>query len=234
MQQKSFREIESPLSAFNNFQIDISDKLNHIIYGNTKLNQLTLKSELIFNADSIIIMGFCKLFDDRNVMKMQMLKPLDKEQLEIVAALESNFQTVETCYYQYIQLYNRIAKGYNDVPNKLLVDIINMIEQPKYAVILESTSFLIPFKTKMGARVEKNLMVFMDKFYSRFEYVIKFKQDSKTLFSYFIYKVLSSDLNENKSLENIRFLEYDLMKSGSVKIEDAENFIKNLFCYGNF
>jgi hypothetical protein len=234
---QNFREIESPLSAFNNFQLQISDKLNDVVYGPysriSKLNQLTVKSELIFNSDSIVIMGFCKLMADRNQMKMQMLKALNSEELEVVAALQKNLMLVETCFFQYIQMYNRIGFGYNDVPNKLLKNIVNMIEQPRYHDILQQSSFLIPFKSKVGSKLENDPNIFMNKLYNRFEYIIKFKQETKTTFSYGIYKVLSSDLNENKSLENIRFYESDLLHKAVVRMDEAEKFVLNLFCYGN-
>jgi hypothetical protein len=234
---KEFREIDSPLSAFNNFQLQISDKLNDVVYGPyskiAKSNQLNLKSQLIFNSDSIVIMGFVKLCLDRNDMKMQMLKALDKEELEVVTALQRNFIVVETCFFQYIQMYNRIAIGYNDVPNALIRNIINMIEQPRHHDKLIDSCFLLPFKSKVGGKLENDAQIFMNKMYSRFEYIIKFKPLTKATCQYSIYRVQSSDLNESRSVENTRYLEKDVLHTDTLKVDDAERFVVNLFCYGS-
>jgi hypothetical protein len=235
---KEFREIESPLSAFNNFQLHISDRLNDVVYGQYSRikapNQLTMKSELIFNSDYIILMGFMRLYNDRNIMKIKVLKEVSSEELEILTAIKRNFLQVETLLFQYIQMYNRIAAGYNDVPNGLLNNIVNMIEHQKYHDILLTSSFLIPYKSKVGAKLEGNDMIFMEKLYNRYEYVLRFQPDTKNQFIYTIQRVLSSDLNENKSLENVRFVENDVMHRSTVRIDDAERFVINLFCYGVF
>jgi hypothetical protein len=233
---KAFREIESPLSAFNNFQLQISDKLNDVVYGPYSRikspNQLNIKSDLIFNSDSIIVMGFLKLFLDRNEMRVQAVRSMGHEEMKIMEAVNKNFPVVETCFFQYIQMYNRIALSYNDVPNALMRNIVNMIERPKYHDLLEQSYFLIPYKSKVGGKVEGE-QVFLQKLYGRFEYIIKFKQANSVSFTYSIYKVLSSDLNENRSLENVRFLENDLVHQSTMRMEDAEKFVMNLFCYGN-
>jgi hypothetical protein len=234
---KAFREIESPLSAFNNFQLQISDRLNDVIYGPYSRvaapNQLNIKSDLIFNSDSIIIMGFVKLMVERNEMLVHALKPMGPEEMKIMQSINRNMLEVETCFFQYLQMYNRVCLGYNDVPNQLIRNIVNMIEKPKYHDLLTNSYFLIPYKSKIGGKLE-NQQVFMQKMYNRFEYIIKFSQNNSVSFNYTIFKVLSSDLNENRSLDNVRFLEYDKLYGSVVRMEDAEKFVINLFCYGNF
>ena len=227
--EKLYKEIESPLSAFNNIQLDIANTLNEIIYGEkTKVNQLTLKSHIIFESDSIAIMGFMRFIQHKDELFIKILKPINKYELDILTLINKNLPEVNKCFFRYIQMYNKIASGYDDVPQQL----INIITKSIINNNFDDTQYLIPYKNKIGKNLFKKENSFMESIFHRYEYIIKFSNDSKLYFNYKIFKVLSSELNENKSLENVRYWENDMLKTGTVTKIDAEKFIINLFCYG--
>jgi len=244
MNYVQFREVESPLSAFNNIQIQITNDLSNAIYGSEVLskipNQLNISSNIIFEDGTITLLGILKLILHKNEMLVKVLKPLNQQELTILGKVNEAHGIISASFYQYLQMYRRIAFGYDDVPTQLINTIVNGIETK---TIKSDKKFLIPFKNKVGTKLteeqegveDKTMYIenFLCNIYNRYEYVIQFEIESKTNFIYKISKVLSSELNENKSLENIRFLEQDVLKTDTIHIRDAEKFVVSLFCYGN-
>ena len=73
----------------------------------------------------------------------------------------------------------------------------------------------------------------MEKLFNRFSYVIKFNVENKQTFQYKFYRVLSTNLNESKSLENIRFEDIELLKENNLSFCKLQHFLVDLFYYGN-
>ena len=197
-----------------------------------------------------MLLDFIKLILHKNELLIKILKPLNQEELEIINNLHNNYELLSMNFFQYIQMYNNIAKNYDDVPTKLIETITKFIVEQN---LDENNCFLIPFKNKIGIKYDtylnddiiQNINVndekilspiknqYFNNVFNRYQYVIKFNFPNKTIFEYRIYKVLSSELNESKNLlENIKYLEQDMIKKGTLKKHQANIFVNKLFCYG--
>ena len=239
--------IEPPISAFNNIISDITQIISDIIFKRnfnnqselrmftalkhghnlTNLFNLAKEDKIFFVDDSIMILGFFKLYLHDNNMLVKVLKPgLTWEELSILSAIYNNYDLITQQFFRYIMMFNRITKNFDDVPTELINQIIKTIKSKK----VPTCSYLLPFKNKLTKNdVETNWDL-----YKNYEFVITFKLDkSKNRFSYSIIKVLSDEVKMSNSLEQIRYTEKDLIKTDTINFLDTEEFITQLFCYGN-
>lgn len=251
--KQSFKEIDAPIAIFNNIIHDITNnicqiinnkntnhKSNNNLYNINMINnkdknnifdKLAVNSSIIFVDDTILIYGWLKLYLHNQKMLMKINKPnLEYNDLRIINSVYNNYETVAQNFYRYIMMYNKIAFGVDDVPLNLIVTIKDEILKNSKNKQFNSTSYLLPFKNKMSKNDVENDW---NDFYCKYDFAIKFFYDNVNNFKYCIYKLSKSELNENRSLENIRYLESDIIKKDSVAYRNVEEFLKQLFIYGN-
>lgn len=226
-----YKQIESPLIVFNNIQLDITEKINTIVFGKSKVNKLNLNSLIIFDDKTITLFGNFKLLNNKNELYIKVLKPLNKSDLEILSKLYNNFDEICLCFSNYLQMYERIANGYDGTVSVNHVNNI-VLSIKKMKTLDENVRFLIPFKSKINDLVKENGYI-LQALLKKYEYIIKFYHTGKSQdIAYYIYQVEASCLDENKSIENCRYLGKDLMISGKIKNFYIETFVKDLFFYG--
>lgn len=239
--------IEPPISAFNNIIADITQIISDVIFKRnfnnqselrmftalnhghnlTNLYNLAKEDKIFFVDDSIIILGFFKLYLHDNNMLVKVIKPgLNWEELSILSAIYNNYDLITQQFFRYIMMFNRITKNFDDVPMELINQIIKTIKSKNTT----NCSYLLPFKNKLTKNdVETNWDL-----YKKYEFLITFKLDkSRNRFGYSIIKVLSDEVKMSNSLEQIRYVEKDVIKSDTINFADTEEFITQLFCYGN-
>ena len=173
-----------------------------------------------------MILGFFKLYLHDNNMLVKVIKPgLNWEELSILSAIYNNYDLITQQFFRYIMMFNRITKNFDDVPMELINQIVKTIKAKKTT----TCSYLLPFKNKLTKNdVETNWDL-----YKNYEFLITFKLDkSRNRFGYSIIKVLSDEVKTSNTLEQIRYVEKDVIKSDTINFLDTEEFIKNLFCYG--
>lgn len=241
------KQIESPLSSFNNIQIEITQQFEKIVFidkpdyvNNKNKSLLALNNLIIFDSNSITLMGFIKLVINpaNNELLVRISKPLDINDLSILNNIYKNWDIVSLNFFRYIQMYNNIAKNYNEVPTELIKNIIICFNKhlksfiPGSVLNKEIDNFLIPFKNKISNKYD-NDKHYIQNIYNRFQYILKIQIINKNTFEYKIIRVLSSELNENKNeLNNLKYLEQDLIKKGQLKNHQFNGFINKLFNYG--
>lgn len=241
------KAIESPISTFNTLISDISRTLSEIIFSSTQsknslqavskktkiyvdkaevIDKLSIDSQIFFIDDSIVILGIFKLHLVANKMILKVIKPgLGFDELSIMSAIHKNYDLVSQQFFRYIMIYNRISKNFDDVPMQMMKDICNLIYTHKFD---DKSIFLLPFKNKLSRLDIENDWDFYDKY----ELMIKFSHQSKNAFKYQIIKCVVSKNVNNTNLESLRYEEIDYLKSGQIHYSNTEEFIKQLFCYG--
>lgn len=131
-------------------------------------------------------------------------------------------------------MYNRICSNYQEVPYELINTIMKGIHNQD-SVILDRY-YLLPFKEKFNRlmledkKYDKDTEELLLNIYGRYDFCIKFSL-VKGFLNYKIYRLLSSLMNENKSLENIRFEDVEIIKSDNIQIQRANEFVYQLFNY---
>lgn len=224
-------KIESPLSCFNNFIEKISSNFNDIFYPKTKgLSQITLKGQLIFEDNSILLMGIFRLKLVDNQLIINVITPLNKTSANLFVLINDNWLTIKNLLSNYIMMYNKIAFGYDEVPNSLIKSIIDSVNNSELNVD-DSKMFLIPYKRKINHLYDTESNT-MENLYCRFEYILKIQKKTKNMFSFNICRCLSSELNENNSIENLRFDDIEVIKSNTLSLDKLESFVKQLYYYG--
>lgn len=239
--KKPMKKIESPLSAFNNIQIELTHEFEKIIFKtkkdykhNSQKSLLAMNNLIIFECDTITLMGYMKLILIHNELMLKIVKPLNIDNLEIINNIYNNWDNVSLNFFKYIQMYNIIAKNYDDIPYQLTDNIINSFNK-NIGINKELNNFLIPFKTKIFNKYDSENVNkhYIENIYNRYQYVLKLKMLTKITFEYQIIRVLSSELNENKNeLKNLRYSEQDIIKKDILKNSQIKIFITQLFHYG--
>lgn len=231
-----YKKIDSPLSAFNNITNEIVKEISDIFYNKIskdftkkhKGNLLAAESQIMFVDESVYMLNMIKLtydYKDNDIIVSILPRQLKRNDLRYVNILYENFDRISILFYRYIQMYNLIAKNFDAVPNALVLDIIHNIKSKKF-----DRTFLLPFKNKL-TKIDNLLL--SDK-YDKFELIIQFCDYPKSeKFKYNIWKCLSSDLDENLNIENLRYIEKELIRSGEIFLINIEEFVKQLFHYGN-
>lgn len=226
----STRKIESPLSSFNNILSDITKNLEHILF--PKKLKLAENNQIIFDNKNIIIMGYIKLGLLNDELHLKINKPINKSDQIFLSNLLLNWDNVSLEFFRYFQMYNNIANNFDDIPYQLVDSVISNINYCLRTNNNQISNLLIPYKKKISKLYDSD-KEYLVNFYNRFEYILKINIVNKTNFEYLVFRVLSSELSENKNeLNNLRYQEQDLIKKGNLKIHQIENFIQKLFYYG--
>jgi len=245
MNQK-IKPIESPLSAFNNILLDISDKLEMIYLGqkigidqnkNNTYDQRNLPkqinrnisfiNQLLFETKSITICNCIKLVCEHNKLGVKFIGIF--EDMDLIKITINNQKAIFEIFQYYLFLSSSIINKNTD--HEISIMFVNSI----YNQILDKTIdknqlFMIPYKTKIKKLYDPDKT--LDAIYNRFTYVIKFEIVSNSVLKYTILRCVSSELNESKSLDNIRFEDIESIKTGHIQMQNIQDFLVELFYYG--
>lgn len=219
-----YEKIESPISAFNNIIYQFIVELNEIfeIESSDINNQKT--SNFIFDNNSIIFFERIKVFYLNNKMQLMLLTPIHEKKMYILRTITNRFSDIANILYRYLYMLNSITNNYdlsisNGYINSIISDIKNKTYKDKY--------YSIPYKNKIFNEVETDKTV--ENLYNKFTYLLEFNNIDGNL-QYNIVRCLSSDLDESKSIHNIKFLEKEKIANGIVS--DIRKFLIKLMRYG--
>lgn len=232
----------SPISCFNNIQYQIYKNIFLVLYpeydGN--LSSIMSKGQILFLDNSIIIMNLFKLeIYKGNDIRVKVLQPLNHSQLKLLNNIYLGWDEIASNFGQYLVMYNKIANGFDDVPFILVDYIIKAIKEKNQEKL--NKYFLIPYKNKIKALYDiegisedecKSIRNICKNIFERYEYLIKFSIKSNHKFNYVLCRCLSSEMDEAKSIDNIRFEDIDIIKKDSFLIRNCDEFVKQLFYYG--
>lgn len=231
------KEIESPLSVFNNIQLQIAQTLSEVFYPgmNKKVIQLLAKNQLFFMNKCILIMNKFRLQQSSDgFMEIKILCSPKKNDLELLTSIHNNYEHVTAAFNQYIIMYNRIVENYQEVPYELIQTILKGIHNHDDVVL--DKYYLLPVKEKInrimfeGKNYSEDEKKLLSSMYGRYDFCVKFSL-CKGYLNYKIVKLLSSILNENNSLENIRFEDVEIIKTDNIPLMRANEFVYQLFNY---
>lgn len=219
-----YEKIESPISAFNNIIYQFIVELNEIfeIESSDINNQKT--SNFIFDNNSIIFFERIKVFYLNNKMQLMLLTPIHEKKMYILRTITNRFSDIANILYRYLYMLNSITNNYdlsisNGYINSIISDIKNKTYKDKY--------YSIQYKNKIFNEVETDKTV--ENLYNKFTYLLEFNNIDGNL-QYNIVRCLSSDLDESKSIHNIKFLEKEKIANGIVS--DIRKFLIKLMRYG--
>ena len=223
--------IESPLSAFNNLLLQISQKIENIYFPRKlKIEKISFINQLLFENNSITILNVIKLLYHKNKIGFQFIGIFSENMNLIKISLENQNELFEI-FQNYLFIINSITNNFDsDVSQKQVQSIFNQVNLRK---ICPNTMFIVPYKNKINHLYDnrKNDKT-LEKIFNRFSYIIKFNTIDKSTFKYKLCRVTSTILNESKSLENIRFEDIEILKDGCLTFDKLENFLIDLFYYG--
>lgn len=225
-----YKTIESPVSNFNNLITKLSTELDNIYNPNHKgkLIKLLSDNQLIFDSNSILIYNFIRI--KKNCIGTYVFnfeRDIDSSQLHLIEITLENIPILFDILNRYLFVVNCVTKNMDDsVSQKYIESIYNLVMSNQLTI--DNNCFLVPYKRKIRHLCDSDKTI--ENLYSKFEYIITFNKQMNI--SYSLMRVLSSDLNESKSIENIRYLEKETIKTGIINKDRFPNFLKELFYYG--
>ena len=221
--------IESPLSAFNNVLLQISNKLQHIYIGNE--NNISFINQLLFEEKSITICNVVKLVYKNNEIGLKFQGVFVNTDIieKTLLYKEELFQI----FKNYLFTISVATKNLDDgISQKQVSGIFEQINNERLDFD-NNQIFIVPHKIKIRHLYDeqKNDKT-LDNIFNRYSYIIKFQVINKNSFRYSLCRVISTILNESKSIENIKFEEIDIIKSDVLGLDKLKDFLIDLFYYG--
>lgn len=218
-------KIDSPMSAFNNFIIELGNEISNIydvdVY---KTNNC------VFYNDNILLFGFIKLIQKGNEIILKLTSEVNNKKFGLVRKTLDNFDKLSSIAFRYLFILNDIQKNYDDsVSAKYVEDFYNKVINLHKC---QSCHCLVPFKNKILKCYDKDSKEILSKLYNKFSYILEVYYKENNYFKCNLVKVLSSDLNESNSIENIRPLEKEILNSNVISKENIYKFLTNLMYYG--
>jgi hypothetical protein len=238
---KIFKEIQPPISNYHNILLEISNSINGIFdiaFDNLKIqsdiekakfNKLISGNYIIFTDTSILLFGFIEI---REVNKETVIKILGEivntENYSIVEIVINNYNKLRLLFNKYFFVVNILLNTYD---SSISTKTINTIFQTVMDAEIEKVNtFLLPYKDKILNSIDdKTLRNLIDKF----EYIISFKQKVNNFIEYKIQRVVSSDLSIITTIDNLRYLEKEVVLTNVVENTKFEDFLKKLYYYGD-
>ncbi len=221
--------MESPLSAFNNLLIQISDKIERIYIPDKKTKNILFINQLLFEEKSITICNCIKIMYENNEIGFRFYGLYINT--EFIQISINNKKELFEIFQNYLYVISTITQNFDeDISQKQVQSIFDQVMDKKTN---PNQMFLVPYKNKI-LRLYDNYEPdnTLDKIFYRFSYVLKFYESDKASFKYSICRCLSTILNEAKSLENIRFEDIEIIKSDTVSIGKLKQFLIDLYYYG--
>lgn len=220
-------KIESPLSIFNNIMLEIGNDLSNIynydLYGT---------NNCIFDNDSVLIFGYIKISrinDSKSDILLQFKKKLKESDFEIITKTIDNWKDIKAIVFKYFLMLDTVTEN---LDSSIKIDYVKSILRDVKKSNLHDKIYLIPYKNKIFENLDNHDKT-LENVFCKFSYVLNLMKTTKNYYKFSIIRVLSSDLNENNSLESIRPLEKDYLYEGTVHIDNIGKFLKNLMFYGN-
>lgn len=225
------QKIESPLSAFNNLLLKISDDIQMIYLDNCKekSNKLFI-NQLLFENTSITIFGCVKIYlKDENIL-FKFLGEFDTAKLILIQKTIKHEIQLKDIFSTYLFMVSNISKNFDDTISLKFIETIYSKVLKLSKTKQDSELFLVPYKNKIKHLYDENEPL-LESLYNRFTYLIKFSTTNK-IFNYKLVRVLSSELNESKSIDNLRFEDIEIIKENSLNLELLNSFLIQLYYYG--
>jgi hypothetical protein len=222
------KKISSPLSSFNNILLQITKDIEQIYLGNIETNpNMDFVNNLLFEEKSITIFGQIKILLKNDKINFKFCGEF--RDFCFIEKTTANKQQLEYFFQQYIFLIDSLTKNFdNSVSYKFIENVYNEI----VSNVNPQKIFLVPIKDKIKRYYDSNDST-LDNLYNRYSYVVKFiKQPNNRLIRYKLLRVLSSELDQVKSIDNIRFEDIDTIKDGNLSTERLPKFLEELFYYG--
>lgn len=222
------KQIENPLSNYNNCINEITEELERIYVGKTK--SMSFRHGLIFENRCITINGKIKLNIDANSeLHISFLGDYDIKELKVIKQTYDNINCINSIFNKYLFLANIISCNYDHTVSLKYVNTI-LAEINRFN-ILDTRKYTIPYKLKINYLYD-NKDKTLDNLYNRFSYVLCVVKTTDLMYKMSIQRVLSSELNECKSLDNMRFEEIETIEKTVVKKTNLDTFLSKLFFYG--
>lgn len=226
-------KVDSPLSAFNNILVQIGNELNNV-YG----IDVFATNNCLFLDSSMLLFNCIKILkvDDKICLKFSGY--VSEKNIKYIRITLDKFRTLKTIFNKYLFIMNDVRKNYDD---SVSVEYINSIIDDIYNdPNVHRKIYLVPLKNKIFENYDKTFdKPVLDKTLEivllRYSYIITFVNNGPVYVKYSLIRVLSSDLSESNSIENLRFLEKEVIKSGMLKKDDdLHTFLVKLLIYGEF
>jgi hypothetical protein len=241
---------DTPITTYNNLLVKICDKLNQIYYGGNSRNsrkgtkdvenQLILQSRIIFENNTIKLFGFMIIGYSTDLLtqgvKLKFIGDITKEKFQIIQKTLANINDIQTMIFDYVFTQNYLFNKYDDsVTHNQIMNIYNQIKSGKYLYKNNEVSqaigiFLVPYKNKL--RIDNNPDLFG--LLTKFDYGIEFIPITARQYRYNLKMLVSQELDESKSIQNLRYKEINTIKTGIVDVNDLMDFLQNLFYFGEF
>jgi len=227
------KTIESPLSAFNNLLLQISDKLEEIYLPNQKKcnsKNIAFINLLLFEEKSITISGNIKLVYQNNEIGIKFTGTFND--MSFIQKTIDNQIELYQIFQNYLYIVDSMSTNLdNTISQKHVQSLFDQIISRK---IDPNQYFILPYKNKINhlydsSKNDKTL----EAIFNRYSYVIQFSTENSQTFQYKFCRVLSTNLNESNSIENIRFDEIELLKKDIISLSKLQHFLVELFYYGN-
>ena len=236
-----YKRIESPLSAFNNVINQLTEKLQAIYTdGESCKNFSYLKkyanqnflSQLLFENKSITVFGCIKIMLVEEDIVFKFNGNFSSPKLDMIQKTIEHKYELKQIMQQYLYIVDSVSNNYDaSISHRYIESIYDslMNESSKNKNI--NQMFLVPYKNKIKHLYDCDDKC-LEKLFNRYTYVIKFSRKSNSSFNYKLNRVLSSELDESKSIENIRFEDVETLREDTLPIEKLNNFLVNLYYYG--
>ena len=218
------KHIDSPLSAFNNFILNIGEDLNKIFGTN-----LYAENNVLFDNDGILLFGYIRLSLKNNEFVFKINTEINKYNKDNIRVLFDNYYSLETILYKYLFTLNLVTNNFDDSISyrylDLLVDECFKLDKDN------NKYYLIPYKNKISKlRNDTTLQNLLN----RYSYLLEVRCNGPKQFEVLLLRVLSSELNQNNSIDNVKFLEKEIIRKSIITKEYFPKFINDLMIYGEY
>lgn len=236
---------DSPLIIAQKILKNISENLSLVFYQNK--DTLVLNNEILFQDKSIVLFGFIKLIlfkpsEDSKDFELRLRFIGDVNPL--TAGIYINIALREqTILYQELVNYCFLMEFFNEkFDDSINIEMINQVSEQIINSIgsggncLSSKYWLIPYQNKIERNYDKSEPIKNSNIWNKYSYILRIKirkaPNQKDVIYYQIWKVYDNNLDKSKSIENLRFLEEDLIVENVLDRNKIFKFVYNLFYYG--
>jgi hypothetical protein len=237
---ENVKEIIPPINNYHNIILRISNQINELFddsfisdsfkseIAKSKTNKLLLNNHLIYTNDSIILFNLVEIksFNDDTIIYIKD-GIINNNNYELILRVMKYYDELKLLFNQYYYIVNVLMNNYDTT---ISLKIVNTI----YRTVLKSYDrdnvFLLPYKSKIKKLVDNDKTI--ENLYNKFEYIIVFKRKVNNYIEYSIQRVLSSEKSITKNIDNLNYLEKEILLNGSIMVNSFEEFLKNLYFYG--
>lgn len=218
------KHIDSPLSAFNNFILNIGEDLNKIFGTN-----LYAENNVLFDNDGILLFGYIRLSLKNNEFVFKINTEINKYNKDNIQVLFDNYYSLETILYKYLFTLNLVTNNFDDSISYRYLDLLvdECFKLDKY----NNKYYLIPYKNKISKLQNDTTL---QNLLNRYSYLLEVRCNGPKQFEVLLLRVLSSELNQNNSIDNIKFLEKEIIRKSIITKEYFPKFINDLMIYGEY